>query len=585
MKRLGLILLSYVLVSVVCAQRSSIRWSEDLNSISKISTELEIMHIDETGFYIQEGHLALKRTWLLGGDFVTSGQMIKLDKNFQEVFKRSYDKELKGKFFQEFFILKGKILMIASSFSKNSPTTTMYMCQLDKKTGAMLGNWVTLTTMEKQEKSDKFQLKLGYNADSTRLVLVSTREGKGKNNYLIEEFGDDGRKIGKTVYLSNEFDPETFRLEDLIFTPEKKAILVGRVYNYQEGKKSKAKFLEFSHYNIRMYDQEGKQLLEFDTEIEGKWLNSAKVTAEKGKDLILTAFYSDSKKDKTIHGILIQRIDPITGKVIVSKQNKFDFSSLTDGSNDEAEEREGSSNKKKEDTKDDLTAAEKKENRQLQKLRDEAEEFSVKMNFTHHYYMEDGGFVFLAEKYFSRYYVTGGTNGGGLNGYSSPNYYMMYYHDDMMMCRVNPDCSISWLKVVPKRQMELVSLVDGSQARYYRDFNYFNKMIRPFYVGFGATIVKGHLMMYLNDNFRNDDVVGAAQKVRPYRVGQTGTFDEVKVNLETGALTRKPMFYNKDFNLLMPRLGVPFKNEFLVIGAETKPFKKQRLSIARIIIK
>ena len=104
-----------------------------------------------------------------------------------------------------------------------------------------------------------------------------------------------------------------FQLEDVLYTINKKIILVGRVYEYEEGKKKKNKFLDFANYNIRLYDEKGKQQAEVNTNINGKWLISTKLVQKGDKDLVLAAFYNNEKRGKTIDGMLVQRINPVTG--------------------------------------------------------------------------------------------------------------------------------------------------------------------------------------------------------------------------------------------------------------------------------
>jgi hypothetical protein len=584
MKEIILFFLAILFATEGYAQSSSIIWGKEFKNTSGTLSKVEILQIDETGIFIQGGHLVSGKIMYLPSQTYRSGQLIRLDKNNQVVFKRNYDKELKGKFFEEFFLINGKILMIASFYEKSSLTNTLYMCELDKKSGEVMGTWVTLTSMQKKNKDDLFLFKLGYNSDSTHFLVVSTWEGKNKINYSIDEFSDNGKKIGKTIQLSNEFNPETFKLDDLIFTPERKILMVGRNYDFKEGKKSKTKFLEFSNYIIRWYDQEGKKLLDLETEADGIWLNSAKITAQKGKDLMLTAFYSDQKKGQTINGILIQRIDPVTGNVVATKKNAFNFSSLTDPSyDDDAQESEGAPKKKNGESNDGLTASERREIQRLQKLKEESEEFSNELNFTHHFYLEDGGFIFLAEKHFSKYFHSSSSMGMGSSSMTTHTTYLNCYHDDVILCRVNPDCSVSWLKMIPKKQIEMVPEY-GLYGYYRNSSSYFNNNLIPYYIGTGATIVGEHLMVYLNDNFRNDAVVGTAQKVRPYKVGKTGSFDEITININNGSSIRKPMFYNKDNKLLMPRLGIRYKNEFILVGLNNDEFARQLLSVSRIVV-
>ena len=102
--------------------------------------------------------------------------------------------------------------------------------------------------------------------------------------------------LPKPVDITNEFDPKTFQLEDVLYTINKKIILVGRVYEYEEGKKKKNKFLDFANYNIRLYDEKGKQQAEVNTNINGKWLISTKLVQKADKDLVLGCILQQCKE-------------------------------------------------------------------------------------------------------------------------------------------------------------------------------------------------------------------------------------------------------------------------------------------------
>ena len=79
------------------------------------------------------------------------------------------------------------------------------------------------------------------------MILVSSIEGREKNTYQVQEFDKNMKAGGKPVTITNEFDRKTFQLEDVLYTINKKILLVGRIYEYEEGKKKKAKFLDFKN--------------------------------------------------------------------------------------------------------------------------------------------------------------------------------------------------------------------------------------------------------------------------------------------------------------------------------------------------
>lgn len=166
------------------------------------------------------------------------------------------------------------------------------------KSGLPEGKWKPVTSFQKEEKKDDINFKISLNADSSRIVIVGSAEGKEKNDYQVQEFNEQLKASGKPVMITNEFDPKTYQLEDVLYTINKKIFLFGRAYDYQEGKRKKDKFLDFANYNIRMYNELDKQQNEVNTSINGKWHTSTKLLHEKGRDLVLAAFYSNSRKDK-----------------------------------------------------------------------------------------------------------------------------------------------------------------------------------------------------------------------------------------------------------------------------------------------
>ena len=51
-----------------------------------------------------------------------------------------------------------------------------------------------------------------------------------KNTYEIKQFGETLKPAGKTITITNEFDPKTFVLEDVVFTKNENVVLVGKYY-------------------------------------------------------------------------------------------------------------------------------------------------------------------------------------------------------------------------------------------------------------------------------------------------------------------------------------------------------------------
>ncbi|HEY5406336.1 MAG TPA: hypothetical protein VIJ92_04575 [Ginsengibacter sp.] len=566
-------LLTTFIFLCLCAfsQKPQITWGDEFK-LRKGSTDLDVVYADKSGVYLQESRLALKSYFVIGASVRSSAALIKLDKNLTELYRNDFNKELKGKEFEQFFVLQDKMLIIASDYSKKSRTLDIYAAEVDKNSGELSGEWKPLTSFQKEEKKDDINFKITYNADSTKMVVVSSIEGKEKNAYEVQEFDKNLAPSAQPVNITNEFDPKTFQLEDVLYTINKKIILVGRVYEYEEGKRKKSKFLDFANYNIRLYDEKGKQQAEVNTNINGKWLISTKLVQKADKDLVLAAFYNNAKKGKTIDGMLVQRINPVTGTVISTSEKEINNSMLTTDEDSTAEEDSGN---------DDETRAERKEREKLDKIKDDGEGFSRLMQFRNIFYTDDQGLVFLAEKYHHYTYTSTSYTPGG-NGFassSSSTTYSVYECGDLMMCKIDATGNISWLKILPKEQREVIP--EGYSSSFVAP-GFFDPSNRPFYAGFGALEAKDAIHIIFNDNPRNATVIQAGQKVkRASRFGKSDCF-VVSLNELTGKLTRNPFFSNTSVPTAMPRLGSVIGDKMYIVGKDDHALGKSKIAIAKI---
>jgi hypothetical protein len=572
MKQFSLVTTFLCLFSHSFSQKPKINWGDEFK-LRKGSTDLDVVYADKSGVYLQESHLALKSYFVIGASVRSSASLIKLDKNLTELYRNDFNRELKGKEFEQFFVLQGKMLLIASDYSRKDKTLDISAAEIDKNSGEISGEWEQLTSFQKEEKKDDINFKITFNGDSTKMVIVSSIEGKEKNTYQVQEFDENLMPVSKPVDITNEFDPKTFQLEDVLYTINKKIILVGRVYEYEEGKKKKNRFLDFANYNIRLYDEKGKQDAEVNTNINGKWLISTKLVQKADKDLVLAAFYNNEKRGKTIDGMLVQRINPITGAVISTSEKEINNSMLTGEVDSTAEETDN----------EDETRAERKEREKLDKIKDEGEAFSHLMQFRDIFYTEDQGLVFLAEKYHHYTYTTQ-TYTPGSNGFSSSystTTYSVYECGDLMMCKVDAGGNISWLKILPKAQREVIA---EGYSNSFAAPSFFDPANRPFYAGFGALEANNSINIIFNDNPKNATVTQPGQKIkRTLRFGKSDCF-VVSLNELTGKITRNQFFSNTTVPTSMPRLGSVISDNMYIVGKDDRMLGKSKIAVAKITL-
>jgi len=572
--------LSLMLIVSVFAQSANVTWGDEFK-LKKGSTDLEVMHTDNTGVYVKESHFALKSYFVIGATTRESATLTKLDKDLKELYSNNFNKELKGKEYETFFFLKNKLFLLATDYSKKNKTLTLFAAEIDKSSGELAGEFTEVTSWQKEEKSEDINFKATYNADSTKMVLVSTIEGKEKNNYEVRQFDDKMKATDKPIAISNEFDPKTFVLEDVVYTTNGNVVMIGREYEYQEGKKKKAKFLDFKNYVIRIYDNQGKQIRSINTAINAKWLVSTKVMQLPAKELVLAAFYSDEKRGKEINGMLVQRIDPQTGDVISTSQKDINTSMITTLEDDNG------------DDDDDESRKERKEREKLEKIQNDEDGFSKYMRFRNFIYTADNGLVILAEKYNSYTYTTTSYSpptgtGFGSMGRTTTTTYQVYECGDIMMSKMDAGGNINWLNVVPKQQREVIQTGSGAgySTGFNFNFNFFNGGFNwPFYAGFGILPASNSVSIIFNDNKKNDKVLQLGQKVK--KISYFGKSDcfALTLNTMTGKYTRASLFNNKENPTAMPRLSSVLGNELYMIGKDDRMLGKTKIAIARMSIK
>ena len=574
MKIVSALLVALLFSISAFSQSPKIVWGDEFK-MSKASTDLQVVMSDNSGVYLQESHGVMTSYFVIGATARKSATLVKLDKNLAEQYRNDFNKELRGKEFDQFFAVQDKLYILATDYSRREKTLTLFAARVEKSTGELAGDWAQLASWQKEEKSDDIHYKVSTSVDSTNLILVSSVQGTGRNTYQVQVFDNNLKALGGTVNVSNEFDPKTFQLEDVIYTSNKKVVLVGRKYEYEEGKRKKDKFLDFVNYNIRIYDSKGKQQNEINTEINGKWLVSTKVLQEADKDLVIAAFYSNEKKGKNIDGLLVQRIDPNPGNIITTSQKEINTSLITAAEDETATPAD--------EEKDEESRKERKEREKFDKIKDEGEGFSRYMRFRNIFYTPDHGLVILAEKYYQYTYTTTQYNAGfnGMPGSWTTSTYTVFETGDLMMCKIDGGGNISWLNVLPKEQREVISggyTYGGFAIGYY----YFYTYNRPFYSGFGALQNGNNIYVVFNDHTANAGVLQLGQRVKRESYFRKSDCFSVTLDAITGKYTRKVFFSNKDVPTAMPRLGAYIGNDLYIIGRDDRLFGRTKVAVAKI---
>jgi hypothetical protein len=551
-----------ILVTVNGFCQVQVSWGDEFK-MHKGSTDLGILGADKTGVYMEESHAAMGTYFVIGYTVRKSATLVKLDPTLKELYRNDFDHELKGKQFDRLFVIRDKLYLFATDYSKKEKTLYLYAAEIDKSTGNLKGDWQQVYTWQKDDKSEQIDFTVSPNADSSKIVLTGTYVGGSQNRYEIKMMDLNLQPSGKTFNVTNEFDPKTFQVEDFVYTPTGNAILVGRVYEYEEGKSKKDKNLLFKNYNIRIYDGQGKMLKELATDINGKYLVTGKVMQAK-KEYILAAFYSNDKKKRQINGLLVQRIDPATGNILVSTQKDLNANLITQVEDDD----DNGSKKSREKGDDDQGLA-------------------ANLKFRNFFVAPDNGLVILAESYTRRVVESSSyMNTGQSGGQWTSSRYVVYDCGNIYMSRIGVTGNIDWIHVLPKSQTETIqtgSSMNSMLAYQSPVEGYFEANSNmPFYAGFSCLDGKSMINIFFNDNERNADILQEGKRIK--RTTDFGRSQCYAVTLDpvSGNYTRKSLFSNRDIPTSMPRLGAVLNNTMYLMGKENRAFAKTKLVVGRL---
>jgi hypothetical protein len=442
----------------------------------------------------------------------------------------------------------------------------LYATEIDKGSGNMKGDWQEIYAWTKNDKKEEIDYNITLSEDSSKVVLTGTYTGKEQNRYEIKMMDVSLRLVGKPLNISNEFDPKTFQVQDFVYTHSGNAILIGRIYEYEEGKKKKDKNLVFKNYDIRFYDPQGKMIKDLATDIDGKYLVTGKMIQVNG-ELVLAAFYSNEKKRKEINGMLVQRLNPATGDVLLTSKMDLNNSMISlvevedDGKNDK--------NKKKD------------------KDKDEDAGLAANLVFRNFYVTPDNGLIILAESY-HRSEREARTFEPGFGPHPVDRWtttaYANYQCGDIFMSKLSSTGTIEWLHALPKAQTESIELGHYSSSGGFGIWGFFDGPdSRPFYAGFNSMEGKGVIHLFFNDSEANADVLQRGKKIRSISSFDWSSCYQVDLDIMSGKCTRKALFSNKGIPTCMPRLGSVAGNTMWVTGKVDRTLARSKILVGKIV--
>ena len=579
MKRQIFAILATFITFSVSAQTYRITWGEEIK-LKKGTADLDIVAADNTGLFFTETRRKMTGYFVIGATYGNAIKLMKLDKNFGEVFDKEYKKELKGLEYHSFQPLENDLYMFASDYEKKSRQFKILGAKVDKNSGDIPGDFVELGSYELESKRDDYEMKVSPVQNGKAFLMVSNISGKDRVSLGISVLDKSFKKKENTV-INLSFNPDHYQLQDVQYTKSNKIVLLGKEYEEAQYGKKKRKRLVFKQYVLGIYNMNGGKEKEVVINSDDRYVISGKLIETPAGEMLLAGFYSNAAKKDDLNGFFINKVDPEKGEMTLSSFKEINAGMLGKSFEDEND--------------DDDEIKENKKQAKKAKDEDDEEEFpnkfiikSVDIN------PADNSIVITSEvsRYSYYFYTNSNYNSATRTWTRTTTHVHRFTNQDILIINADKEGNIKWLNALPKSQLEEIRTSNNSsgngiffggndQGSYFAAAGGM-----PFYSSYSSLINNNKLVIIMNDHTSNNINPEYGIKVKTVsNFRKRSNVYGVSIDLATGAMTRKIIASNNEETILMPRHAFVVKNELCIPSWRQRLMAKTELKFAKISVK
>ena len=560
------------------AQNYRLTWGDDMK-FKKGTTDLDMLMADNTGVFLTESRLRMKAYFVIGASFGTSIKLMKLDKNFGEVYDKEYKKELKGLEFHSFQPLDGELYMFATDYDKKAREFIVLAAKIDRNNGDLVGEFAEVGRYPQESKRDDFEMKVTPIQNGKSFLLVCNISGKDRVSIGVSILDRSFKKKEATTINLN-YDPAYYSLEDVKYTSSNKIVLLGKESEESQWGKKKKKRIVFKQYSIAIFNMKGKKEADVNMNVENRFVISGKLIEGATGEMLLAGFYSNTAKKEELNGFFINKLDLQKGEMNLSSFKDISANMLGQAVMDDSDE-------------DDETKENKKQAKKA-KESDEEEEFpnsfiikSVNINPI------DSSIVITSEvSQYTHYSYYETQYNPATKTYTGRWVHIhRFTNKDILVIDADKNGGIRWLNALAKSQVEEIrtsGASGGSGISIGFDYSgYFaNSGGMPYYSSFVSFMNAGKLIFIFNDHTSNNVNPEYGTKVKTvYNFRKRSNVYGISVDLATGKMTRKTITSNSEETILMPRHALVVNSEVFVPSWRQHMMAKTEFKIAKIALK
>lgn len=578
MKKLFFAFLVSLAVAGTNAQTYKITWGEEIK-LKKGTADLDVVAADNTGLYFTETRMQVKSYFLVGATIGSTVKLMKLDKNFGEVFDKEYKKELKGLTFHSFQALGSDLYLFATDYVRKTRSFIVYGSKVNKTNGELDGDFIELGSYELESRKDDYEMKMSPVLDGNYFLMVSNISNKDKVTIAVQVL-DKNFKAKESAIINLDNNPDEFTLTDVVYTKSNKIVLLGKEYELSQWGKKKKKRMVFKQYKMAVYSRIGQKEHDVALESESRFVISGKLIEQPTGELLLAGFYSNAAKKEDLNGFYINKVDPENGTLLLSSFKEINSGMLGKSFVDETDD-------------DEMSKQEKKQAQQA-KDSDDQDDFPnsfVIKNVTIN--PVDNSIIITSEvSQYSYYSYTSSQYNSQTRSWTyTTTHVHRFTNKDLLIISTDKNGQIRWLNALPKSQVEEVRTSNtGYSPGWSYDYNSSGYFVSaggmPFYSSYSSLISGNNLILMLNDHTSNNINPEYGDKVKTvYNFRKRSNLYGISVDLTTGKFSRKFIASNNDETILMPRHAYAVGNEFFVPSWRPHLMAKTELKFAKITVK
>lgn len=533
--------------------------------LKKGTSDLEIVSADNTGLYFAESRVKMTSYFVIGATYGVSLQLIKFDKNYEEVFRKDYKKELKGLAFNSFQSLGNDIFIFATDYVKKEKQFKVYGAKIDKSTGNLQEEFAELGSFDLESSKDSYDMRLKPVRNGKNFLMVANISSNDHLTLAVSLLSNTLVKSTSAI-ITLPYTPAEYTLEDVVLSLNNKIITLGRQFEQVETGKKKKKKNVFKQYQMSVYNAKGQKENDVNLGAGNNYVIGGKMIEQKEGGLLLAGFYSNTFKKENLNGFFISKVDDIKAELQLASYKELTAEMM--GKNYSPDKETGDSKTTK-DTSDTTEISSQYIVR------------SIDIN------PSDNSIVITSEISAANNYVY--TTSTFVNGRWSYTTYSGYefINRDILIITTDKDGKIKWINDIPKSQSELIETreINSAVSSTNGIVNFFAESGgMPFYSSFKSLINNNKLVLVFNDNENNISVAKYGEKVSAVSKFEKSITYGLSVDLVTGEMKRKKINENSDETVLAPRHGYLINNEFIIPSLKMRVLGKTDLKFARITV-